>query len=291
MGAFMSELKLLAVLVKDEAFTKRDFNQRLHCSDGPAARLVPEDKLNDQTHIIDPEDELTGQNIYIWHGIRLPSTKLLCEKHGLPTDLVDRLIYKKVPITADWIDSIPSVEIRRVAIEIFGLDNYIENGKFVLLDEDFDKYGRKRQLFKKEMQNDDPIMVCTVTNSTPEGKYEFSNEVWNNLNTFPEAHRARLVAEYQNTKDFKEEKGQFFLRVTKESGEFIPFKDNKGNLVYRKYNLLVHHELRPLMTSGDFDSEGQPVINLGEPQKPTCRNAVASSFGLYGEEYEPDEET
>jgi len=44
---------------------------------------------------------------------------------------------------------------------------------------------------------------------------------------------------------------------------------------YKDYILRVHHELRPLM-------EGNL---LGEPQKLTALNAIASTFGLRGEEY------
>lgn len=48
----------------------------------------------------------------------------------------------------------------------------------------------------------------------------------------------------------------------------------------KDYFLCVHPQLRPLL--GD---------KLGEPQKLTCRNAVASTFGLRGEEYAPEVET
>lgn len=44
---------------------------------------------------------------------------------------------------------------------------------------------------------------------------------------------------------------------------------------YKDYILRVHHELRPLM-------EGNV---LGEPQKMTALNAIASTFGLRGDEY------
>ena len=46
---------------------------------------------------------------------------------------------------------------------------------------------------------------------------------------------------------------------------------------YRRYSLWVHPELRPLLDNG----------NLGEPQELTVANAVASTFGLRGEEYAP----
>lgn len=49
----------------------------------------------------------------------------------------------------------------------------------------------------------------------------------------------------------------------------------------RVYHLGVHHELRPLLDGDTF----------GEPQKMTCHNAVASTFGLRGEQYSPDMES
>lgn len=49
----------------------------------------------------------------------------------------------------------------------------------------------------------------------------------------------------------------------------------------RRYTLGVHPEIRPLLGDGQF----------GEPQEPTARNAVASTFGLRGEEYAPSCET
>ena len=49
----------------------------------------------------------------------------------------------------------------------------------------------------------------------------------------------------------------------------------------KDYVLAVHPELRPLLPDGSF----------GAPQKMTCHNAVASTFGLRGEAYAPEAET
>jgi hypothetical protein len=49
----------------------------------------------------------------------------------------------------------------------------------------------------------------------------------------------------------------------------------------KKYVLCVHPELRPLLGDGRF----------GDPQKLTCHNACASTFGLRGEDYQPLVET
>lgn len=53
----------------------------------------------------------------------------------------------------------------------------------------------------------------------------------------------------------------------------------------KAYFLECHPELRPMMRAKGGD------LKLGEPQKLTCHNAVASTFGLLGEEYAPDIET
>jgi hypothetical protein len=50
---------------------------------------------------------------------------------------------------------------------------------------------------------------------------------------------------------------------------------------FKQYMLRVDPELRPLLANG----------TKGSPQKITARNAVASTFGLRGEEYEPELET
>lgn len=49
----------------------------------------------------------------------------------------------------------------------------------------------------------------------------------------------------------------------------------------RRYALGVHPEIRPLLGDGTY----------GDPQPATARNAVAASFGLRGEEYDPGLET
>jgi hypothetical protein len=49
----------------------------------------------------------------------------------------------------------------------------------------------------------------------------------------------------------------------------------------KSYWLKVHHELRPLLANGQ----------LGEPQDMTAVNAIASTFGMRGEDYKPERET
>lgn len=56
-------------------------------------------------------------------------------------------------------------------------------------------------------------------------------------------------------------------------------------LRFKEYWLSVHPELRPLL---DPQVDGD---ELGKPQKMTARNAVASTFGMRGEDYAPTMET
>lgn len=49
----------------------------------------------------------------------------------------------------------------------------------------------------------------------------------------------------------------------------------------RVYHVFCHPELRPLLPGG----------GLGEPQALTAQNAVASTYGMRGEEYRPEVET
>jgi hypothetical protein len=50
---------------------------------------------------------------------------------------------------------------------------------------------------------------------------------------------------------------------------------------FKRYWLRVHPELRPLLADNQF----------GPAQAPTVRNAIASTFGLIGEQYVPAIET
>jgi hypothetical protein len=77
-------------------------------------------------------------------------------------------------------------------------------------------------LYRKEIANDEPLVMVKVVNSTPESDGSFKD---------------------------------YFIRC--------------------------HPELRPMKSGKTF----------GEPQTATARNAVASTFGLLGEDYAPELET
>jgi hypothetical protein len=171
------------ILTERPVWLARDDRNRLHCEDRAA---------------IEYSD---GWGVHAWHGVRVPRD----------------IIMEPEKITPARIDKEPNAEIRRVMVERFGADRYLtESGATVIHSDEFG------ELVRKDIPNDEPIVMVRLTNSTEE----------------PDGTR-------------------------------------------KKYMLRVHPELRPLLEDGQ----------LGEVQAPTARNAVASTFGLRGDEYAPLIET
>jgi hypothetical protein len=171
------------ILTERPVWLARDDRNRLHCEDRAA---------------IEYSD---GWGVHAWHGVRVPRD----------------IIMEPEKITPARIDKEPNAEIRRVMVERFGADRYLtESGATVIHSDEFG------ELVRKDIPNDEPIVMVRLTNSTEE----------------PDGTRKR-------------------------------------------YMLRVHPELRPLLEDGQ----------LGEVQAPTARNAVASTFGLRGDEYAPLIET
>jgi hypothetical protein len=70
-------------------------------------------------------------------------------------------------LTSDAIDNESNVEVRRVMLEIYGLDNYLENGKGCkLVDADPDPHVGS--LYVREQANDEDIFMLKMRNSTQE---------------------------------------------------------------------------------------------------------------------------
>lgn len=161
----------------------RDEQARPHCETGPFC------KWRD------------GTALYAIHGVRVPWW----------------VVEHPDAITVADIDAEPNAEVRRVMVDRYGRDRFMKDcGAEVLHTDD---YG---VLLRRNMGDDEPIVMVKVVNST---------------------------AEPDGT-----------------------FKD---------YYLRVHPELRPMLPEGGF----------GEPQELTAHNAVASTFGKYGDEYAPEIET
>jgi hypothetical protein len=102
--------------------------RRLHCEDGPAL-------------------ESDCENIYFWHGVLVPAFVITCPEW----------------ITLEDIAAEKNVEVRRVMIERFGQSRYLlESGAKEI---SRDNLGA---LYRKDMDDDEPIVMVKVTNSTPE---------------------------------------------------------------------------------------------------------------------------
>jgi len=88
-----------------------------------------------------------GWEIYAVHGVRVP----------------ENIINKPLEITTSRIDEQRNTEIRRVMIDIYGQSRYLQDSGAKLLATD--RFGK---LWKKDLSDDEPIVMVEVKNSTPE---------------------------------------------------------------------------------------------------------------------------
>jgi hypothetical protein len=160
----------------------RDARGRLHREDGPACEFRD------------------GWGVYAVHGVRVPGD----------------IIESPQTLTVKRIEEESNAEIRRVMIERYGASRY-------LIDSGAKEIHRDERgiLYRKEIADDEPLVMVKVKNSTPE----------------PDG----------SIKDY-------FLRVDP--------------------------QIRPLLDA-----------RFGKEQKPTATNAIASTFGMRGEEYVLEVET
>lgn len=111
----------------------QDDRGRPHCESGPAIAF------ND------------GWEIYAWHGI--------------PVD--KKIILEPDSLTVEEIDAIQNVEVRRVVLERFGLENYFLAGKTTILDDD-PEFGTLLVRETSSPFEDQPIFMLRVFNSPDE---------------------------------------------------------------------------------------------------------------------------
>ncbi|MGH7714846.1 MAG: DUF6745 domain-containing protein, partial [Vulcanimicrobiaceae bacterium] len=107
---------------------------RLHCADGPAKRYRD------------------GWSIYAVHGVRVPA----------------QVIEAPHTMNAKQILSEQNAEVRRVIIERFGSARLIREGGAKLVDESIDALGAPQRLWLLPLENDEPIAMVDVRNSSPE---------------------------------------------------------------------------------------------------------------------------
>jgi hypothetical protein len=113
-------------------FIRVDEARRSHCADGPS-------------HVW-----RDGWRLYHWHGLRIPAW----------------MIEDKTRITPDAIEAEENAELRRVMLEIFGFDRYIEARGAELASED-ECLGLPRQLFEISLSGE-RIRILRVVNGTIE---------------------------------------------------------------------------------------------------------------------------
>ena len=117
------------VVTRKPNLLSRDSANRLHSATGPALRYPG------------------GWSIWAWHGLRVPQ----------------RLIEQPETITVAEIDGERNTEIRRVLLDRYGVDRYMLDSGAKVVHED--RFG---QLLRRELADDEPIVMVKVKNSTPE---------------------------------------------------------------------------------------------------------------------------
>ena len=88
-----------------------------------------------------------GYKIFAWHGTMVP----------------EWVIEKPYAITVDRIIQEPNNEVRRVMIDRFGMERFIKESEASIVHQD--AFGT---LFRKELGNDEPLVMVKVKNSSPE---------------------------------------------------------------------------------------------------------------------------
>ena len=197
-----------------------------------------------------------GWSIYAVHGVRVPAD----------------IIEDRPSITIARIDAEQNSEIRRVMMELYGYDRYIlDSGSEPIHADD---YGT---LYRKSVKDDEDIVMVSVINSTPEGHYEETGEYG----------LTSIDAEDRDDDDILTVEGRVLSKATR----FVPDLDESGKIVKKIYWLRCHPELRPL-PPGDWDADRKRVyLDKQKPQMMTAHNAIASTFGLRGEQYNPQVQT
>ena len=104
-----------------------DSRYRLHSDSGPSVEWFD------------------GSRSYHWHGVQTPR----------------KYIQMPESIGAGEIMAIRNAELRRVVIERFGMERFIEESNAEILDTDVD-YAGQRQLIRVELPGDEPIVAVRV---------------------------------------------------------------------------------------------------------------------------------
>lgn len=104
--------------------------------------------------LVDPD----GWTIYAVHGVRVPAW----------------IIEEPQKISVEIIEKEENLEIRRVMIDIYGASKYLQDSGAKLIHECKGPNGDDYQLYRKEIENDEPIVMVKVINATaePDGTFK-----------------------------------------------------------------------------------------------------------------------
>jgi hypothetical protein len=118
-----------------------DEQNRPHCEDGPS------------------HEWRDGWRLYHWHGVRLDGANI-------------NIVEAPETITVAQIDSETNAEVRRVMIDRYGPKRYLADSGAAVVHElgaDHPIVGlRTARLLRKEVPDDEPIILVDLLNSTPE---------------------------------------------------------------------------------------------------------------------------
>ena len=119
----------------------RDDQDRLHAGDGPA---------------IGYRD---GYGLWAWHGVRVTQQIIESPETLKPAEILQER----------------DAEIRRVMVERFGPDRLMSAANPEVLHEDVDGVGKPRRLLRIRLEEDEPLVMVEVVNSSPEPDGVFRN--------------------------------------------------------------------------------------------------------------------
>lgn len=125
-----------------------------------------------------------GWSLYYWHGVRVP----------------EYVIERPHEITVALIDRETNAEVRRVMVERYGTARYLLDAGAKVISHD-----TAGILYRKDVEDDEPIVMVRVLNSTPEPDGVMSRD--EAITTFGEAAKAAVGA--QESDRFKE----YMIRV------------------------------------------------------------------------------
>ncbi|MDY0242181.1 MAG: hypothetical protein RBR34_08390 [Rhodospirillaceae bacterium] len=191
-----------------------------------------------------------GYALYAVHGVRVPHW----------------IIDAPETITTGKIDAEQNAEVRRVMTDryrrgedVSGVAAFLRDGGAELLDHD-DRFGR---LLRREVPGDEPIVLVHVLNPTPE----------------PEGP----LSEAQARKVF----GDAAVNEALGNWTISPLYREGIEPRFKQYFLRVAPDLAPLPQGHWPQEKKREFLARQKPQKMTAKNAVASTWGKRGEDFNP----